>query len=82
MGLCDFGTEDLEYQDDRSPEENVALALYAMARRLHNLADSVEAIGFNGASRGGGEDPRGCLEKLASDLPEALDKLADRTGEG
>lgn len=73
-GLLVCDGEDLEYDDKKKPEENQARAMFAIARRLHNLAVSVEGLGLNGAFRSEGGDQRGCLEKLAQDLPLAIER--------
>jgi hypothetical protein len=67
-----FGTDDLDYDDTKSVQENNSRAMFAMARRLHNIAVAVEGIGMNGAMRGIGPDQRGTLEKIAADVPEAI----------
>lgn len=81
MGFYDLDLSDCGYDDKKSPAENHARAMFAIAKRLHNLSEAVEALGMNGAVRNAGSDHRGCLERLAVDLPEAVSRLADAVTE-
>lgn len=54
-----------KYREDRSPEENIALALYAIANELSDL-------GLAGANT-----PMGAVEMLAHEVKQGTERLAD-----
>lgn len=73
----ELSSEQLDYDDNAEPDFNTAKALFSIAYAIDRLASAVERIGLNGATEGfGATDRRGCLEKLASDLQEAVNALA------
>ena len=64
-----------EYNHDRPALENIAEGLFAIAKAL-------EKMGMNGACSGGSGDQRGCLEKIAEDIPKAISELGRITAGG
>ena len=54
-------------------------ARYAIAEQLGRIADVLDKLGSikGRRAKGGDPDQRGCLERLAADLPEAIGDLAD-----
>jgi len=76
VGFHVLDMSDCDYADRKTPAENLARAMFAITKRPHNLSEAVEALGMNRAARSGKLDDRGCLERLAVDLPEAVTRLA------
>ena len=56
------------YDDDRTPEQNIAMALYAIASELNK-------IGLADAAT-----PKGALELVAQEMRDGSQKIADAIG--